>query len=48
MANLNTTTPSGHEHLGHAGPGRICNAPACKMTPGSICLRISTRLYPLR
>ena len=39
---------SGHEHLGHAGPGRKCDAPACKLTPGSLCLRVSTQLYPYK
>ena len=42
------TDKSGHEHLGHAGPGRKCDAPACKLTPDSLCLRVSTQLYPYK
>ena len=47
LCNKHYANESGHEHLDHAGPGRKCNAPACKLTPGNLCLRVSTRLYPI-
>ena len=36
--------PSGHEAIGHAGPGKVCNAPACR--EAGQCQRVSTAIYP--
>ena len=44
-AALKRIEKSEHEHLGHAGPGNHCNAPACAVSPGGLCMRVSTEIY---